>query len=676
MKTSLAVTAALLGSANGFSPVMHSQCMKTRLHSRMSLSDGNASEDVRAKAAAFSAALAIGLTPFVANAATPVNVPYSNLLGEIKNGEVERLVFASDEKSVLVTTSEGVQQVSSVLPSVQEKLIDLLVSSDVPFTVQPLPEPSALDAIFSVASRLAFPLFLLFLFLAPRLGGGSPMGGMGGGMFDVGKSKSKIQMEPETGVTFQDVAGCDGSKLELAEIVEFLKKPEKFAAVGAKPPRGVIMEGPPGTGKTLLAKAVAGEAGVPFISASGSEFVEMFVGVGASRIRDLFGQAKKSAPCIIFIDEIDAIGKSRAGGGGGTNGGGNDEREQTLNQILTEMDGFEGASGVVVVAATNRADVLDAALLRPGRFDRRVPVDLPDKSGRFDILKVHARSKPLDDSVDLKQIAARTTGFSGASLANLLNEAAIVAARREKTEISISEVEFAIDRLTVGMEKRTGMTNKKRQELVAYHEAGHAIMGAVTPGFDAVGKVTIVPRSNGAGGFTLFVPSEELQDSGMYSRRYLEAQLAVALGGRIAEQLVYGDSDITTGASGDLQRVADVARRMVTQWGFATDELGATAWEGPNGNGLGQPKMASAETEKRIDEQVEIIVRRAYDRCFECLSTNRNLLEQMKDTLLEEETIDYIGVMKLIKEYGVNIDESILEPPSQLKEMASAMVAA
>jgi len=337
------------------------------------------------------------------------------------------------------------------------------------------------------------------------------------------------------------------------------------------------------------------------------------------------------------------------------------------------MDGFEGSTGVVVVAATNRADVLDAALLRPGRFDRRVPVDLPDKTGRFEILKVHARSKPLDASVDLEKVAARTTGFSGASLANLLNEAAIVAARRERTDISISEVEFALDRLTVGMEKRTGMANIKRQELVAYHEAGHAIMGAVTPGFDAVGKVTIIPRSNGAGGFTLFVPSEELQDSGMYSRRYLEAQLAVALGGRIAEQLVYGDSDITTGASGDFQRVAQVARMMVTQWGFAIDELGATAWEGPNGNGMGQPRMASASTEKKIDEQVEIIVRRAYDRCFKCLSDNRNLLEEMKNTLILEETIDYLGVMKLIKEYGVNIDESILEIPPALQEVADAM---
>merc|ERR1719316_1451065 len=311
-------------------------------------------------------------------------------------------------------------------------------------------------------------------------------------------------MEPQTGVTFNDVAGCDGSKLELNEIVEFLKKPAKFSALGAKIPSGVIMEGPPGTGKTLLARAVAGEAGVPFISTSASEFVEMFVGVGASRVRDLFGQAKKNAPCIVFIDEIDAIGGKRAGGGGGMGGGGNDEREQTLNQILTEMDGFEGNSGVIVIAATNRADVLDNALVRPGRFDRRVPVDLPDVKGRLDILKVHARGKPLAPDFDLGIVAKRTTGFSGASLANLMNEAAIVAARNGKKEISYDEIDYAIDRQTVGMQKSTGMSFPARQRLVAYHEAGHAIMGLLTPDYDMVTKVTIVPRSNGAGGFTLF----------------------------------------------------------------------------------------------------------------------------------------------------------------------------
>merc|ERR1719460_723974 len=314
------------------------------------------------------------------------------------------------------------------------------------------------------------------------------------------------------------------------------------------------MEGPPGTGKTLLARAVAGEAGVPFVSASGSEFVEMFVGVGASRVRDLFGQAKKNAPCIVFIDEIDAIGGQR----GGNNGGGNNEREQTLNQILTEMDGFDGNSGVIVLAATNRADILDAALLRPGRFDRRVPVDLPDVKGRREILNVHVRGKPLASELDLDIIAKRTIGFSGASLANLMNEAAIVAARNNRTDIGYEEVDYAIDRVTVGMSKTTGTSFPSRQRLVAYHEAGHAVMGLLTPDYDMVTKVTIVPRTNGAGGFTLFTPSEERLESGMYSKRYLEGQLAVALGGRCAEEIIYGEDEVTTGASNDLQQVRSI----------------------------------------------------------------------------------------------------------------------
>merc|ERR1719409_2705536 len=439
-----------------------------------------------------------------------------------------------------------------------------------------------------------------------------------GQMGDVGKSKSKIQMEPQTGVTFDDVAGADGAKLELNEVVDFLKEPTKYSALGAKIPKGVIMEGPPGTGKTLLARAVAGEAGVPFISASGSEFVEMFVGVGASRVRDLFGQAKKNAPCIVFIDEIDAIGGARAGGqGGGMGGGGNDEREQTLNQILTEMDGFEGNSGVIVLAATNRADMLDPALTRPGRFDRRVPVDLPDVKGRLSILKVHARGKPLADELDLGIVAQRTTGFSGASLANLMNEAAIVAARNNKTAITYSEVDYAIDRVTVGMQKTTGMQFPDRQELVAYHEAGHAVMGLLTPDYDMVTKVTIVPRTNGAGGFTLFTPSEERLESGMYSKRYLEGQLAVALGGRIAEEIVFGSDEVTTGASNDLQQVRSIARRMVAQWGFGSNGLGGApvAWEAPEGNGMLGPKAASASTEAAIDAEVQRLVEAAYARC-------------------------------------------------------------
>merc|ERR1719261_1229326 len=332
-------------------------------------------------------------------------------------------------------------------------------------------------------------------------------------------------------------------------------------------------------GKTLLARAVAGEAGVPFISASGSEFVEMFVGVGAARIRSLFGEAKKNAPCIVFIDEIDAVGRQRAGSSRGGMGGGNDEREQTLNQILTEMDGFEGNSGVIVIAAINRADVLDAALIRPGRFDRRVPVDLPDKDGRLAILKVHVKGKPLEENVQLDLVAKRTIGFSGASLANLMNEAAIVAARNDKTAIGYEEIDYSIDRLTVGMVKETGTSFPNRQRLGAYHEAGHAVMGLLTPDYDNVNKVTILPRTNGAGGFTLFTPTEERMSSGMYSQRYLKGQLAVALAGRVVEEIVYGEDEITTGASGDLQQVRNIARRMVTQWGFAKDKLAPVAWE-------------------------------------------------------------------------------------------------
>merc|ERR1719382_2360816 len=468
------------------------------------------------------------------------------------------------------------------------------------------------------------------------------MGGPGGGMnpLDIGKSKSKIQMEPQTGVSFEDVAGCDASKLELTEVVEFLKNPSKFSALGAKIPRGVIMEGPPGTGKTLLARAVAGEAGVPFISASGSEFVEMFVGVGAARVRDLFGEAKKNAPCIVFIDEIDAVGRQRAGGGGRM-GGGNDEREQTLNQILTEMDGFAGNSGVIVLAATNRADVLDSALLRPGRFDRRVPVDLPDTEGRLEILKVHCRGKPLTDDLDLGMVAKRTTGFSGASLANLMNEAAIVAARRSKSAVGYEELDYAIDRVTVGMQETTGTSFPARQRLVAYHEAGHAVMGLLLPDYDQVTKVTIIPRTNGAGGFTLFTPSDEMAESGMYSKRYLEGQLAVALGGRVAEELVFGEEEVTTGASSDLQQVRNIARRMVAQWGFATDSLGAVAWETPEGNGMMGPRAASPATEAAIDVEVQALVSRAYKKTVRLLTEHRALMDEMVERLLEEETLDY-----------------------------------
>jgi len=636
----------------------------------------NLPDDLARRAVAMTAAAAMAFTPLAAQAA-PISVPYSTLVQEVASKQVEQLTFANDEKSVLLKTVDGVTQTSAILPSAQGAFVDLLIKNDVPFQASPGNDNKDMGGLGNILS-FAFPLLLLALFIGPRLnggagGGGGGGGGFGGGMnpFEMTKSKATLEMEPNTGVKFEDVAGCDGSKLELAEVVEFLTNPGKFEAVGAKAPRGILMEGPPGTGKTLLARAVAGEAGVPFISCSGSEFVEMFVGVGASRVRDIFGKAKKNAPCIIFMDEIDAVAKSRSGGGN-QGGGGNTEQEQTLNQILTEMDGFEGVSGVVVIAATNRADVLDPALLRPGRFDRRVPVDLPDRSGREAILKVHARNKPLDASVDLAIVAARTTGFSGASLMNLLNEAAIVTARRDKDEISISEVEYALDRLTVGMEKRTGMSSKDRQELVAYHEAGHALAAALTPGFDEVGKITIIPRSNGAGGFTLFLPSDEQQDSGMYTRRYLESRLVVALGGRVAEEIRYGMKDITTGASSDLQQVASLARNMVTQWGFASDELGQTAWETSN-TGYNAPKMASEKTQVRIDGQVELIVNKAHERCRKLLNDNRGLLDELTTTLIKEETIDTTRLNKLIADFGVANGEA---PPAEAAPVEAAPVVA
>jgi cell division protease FtsH len=400
----------------------------------------------------------------------------------------------------------------------------------------------------------------------------------------------------------------------------------------------------------------------------------MFVGVGASRVRDLFKKAKDNAPCIIFIDEIDAIGRQRAGGGGGGmgGGGGNDEREQTLNQILTEMDGFEGNSGVIVVAATNRGDVLDDALLRPGRFDRRVPVGLPDKEGRVEILKVHCRGKPLADGVSLDTIAARTTGFSGASLQNLMNEAAIYAARKNAEVIGFPDIDQAIDRVTVGLTKRTGLSNEKRQKLVAYHEAGHALMGVMTPEYDPVAKITILPRTNGAGGFTLFVPNEDRMDGGMYSLKYLKAQLAVALGGRVAEELIFGEDEVTTGASNDLQQVRSIARRMVTQWGFAGDVLGMTAWESGDGQGPFGRTNASEEKEALIDTEVSKLCKEAYDTTMRVCSQHRDILDEVVKRLLEKETIDGFELAEIVEEKTGEVAPAYASIPASVRESLQA----
>jgi cell division protease FtsH len=505
-------------------------------------------------------------------------------------------------------------------------------------------------------------LFAGLFFLSRRAGGAGGPRGPGGAM-GFGKSKAEIQMVPDTGVTFDDVAGCDGAKLELMEVVDFLKQPEAYTKNGCQIPRGVILDGPPGTGKTLLAKAVAGEAGVPFISISGSEFVEMFVGVGASRVRDIFGQAKKNAPCIIFIDEIDAVGRQRGAGFAG----GNDEREQTVNQILVEMDGFDGNPGVITIAATNRIDILDQALLRPGRFDRKVTVNLPDFKGRTRILGVHSRGKPLEPDVDLEAISRRTPGYSGAQLENLMNEAAISAARKAKNTIGWEEIDGAVDRIMVGLEKKGGNPNVKQKELVAYHEAGHAIVGALVPDYDQVQKITIIPRSNGAGGLTFFAPQESRLESGMYSKQYLESQLAVALGGRLAEEIIYGEDMVTTGASNDIQQVANIAKRMVKEWGMS-DKVGRVALSDGSRGGpfmgrmmLQRPTQWGNKILGTVEEEVERLVNNSYLIAKEILIDNKDLLEHCAKTLIEQEVVSAEEFQMMLVEFNAKtVDYKIL----------------
>ena len=558
---------------------------------------------------------------------------YSQFITDVEQGKIESVVISSDKSVARFASSDGsASRIEVNLPQ-DPGLVKVLTDNNVDITVQPTQDESALVRLFSA---LVIPVLLLvalfFLFRRAQNGPGSQA-------MNFGKSKARVQMEPQTQVTFGDVAGIDQAKLELTEVVDFLKNADRFTAIGAKIPKGVLLVGPPGTGKTLLAKAVAGEAGVPFFSISGSEFVEMFVGVGASRVRDLFEQAKSNAPCIVFIDEIDAVGRQRGAG----LGGGNDEREQTLNQLLTEMDGFEGNTGIIIIAATNRPDVLDAALLRPGRFDRQVVVDRPDYAGRLEILNVHSRGKSFSQDVDLEKIARRTPGFTGADLSNLLNEAAILAARRNLTEIAMDEVNDAIDRILAGPEKKDRVMSEKRKTLVAYHEAGHALVGALMPDYDPVQKISIIPRGR-AGGLTWFTPSEERLESGLYSRSYLQNQMAVALGGRLAEEIIFGDEEVTTGASNDLQQVARVARQMVTQFGMS-DKLGPVALGRQQGNpflgrDIASERDFSEKTAASIDSEVRILVDQAYDRCKQVLVENRHILDKLADMLVDKETVD------------------------------------
>jgi len=571
---------------------------------------------------------------------------YSEFINAVEKKSIGSVSISADRARARFTDSEG-GQVTVNLPN-DPDLISTLERNNVDIRVFPQNDDSVIVRLFST---LLIPVLLLVvLFFVLRRAQSGP----GSQAMNFGKSKARVQMEPQTQVTFGDVAGIEQAKLELTEVVDFLKNADRFTAVGAKIPKGVLLVGPPGTGKTLLARAVAGEAGVPFFSISGSEFVEMFVGVGASRVRDLFEQAKNNAPCIVFIDEIDAVGRQRGAG----LGGGNDEREQTLNQLLTEMDGFEGNTGIIIIAATNRPDVLDSALLRPGRFDRQVVVDRPDFSGRLEILKVHARGKTFAKDVDLEKIARRTPGFTGADLSNLLNEGAILAARRNLTEISMDEVNDAIDRVLAGPEKKDRVMSEKRKELVAYHEAGHALVGALMPDYDPIQKISIIPRGR-AGGLTWFTPSEERLESGLYSRAYLQNQMAVALGGRIAEEVIYGDEEVTTGASNDLQQVARVARQMITRFGMS-DALGPVALGRQQGNMfLGRDIAAerdfSEETAAVIDEEVRKLVDQAYQRAKQVLVENRAVLDKLAGMLVEKETVDAEELQTLLNSNPVRM---------------------
>ncbi|NET41336.1 ATP-dependent zinc metalloprotease FtsH2 [Okeania sp. SIO2B3] len=539
-----------------------------------------------------------------------------------------------------------VQRLRVDLPANSPDLISRLREANISFDSHP---PRNEGAIWGLLGNLIFPVLLIVgLFFLFRRSSNVP-GGPGQAM-NFGKSKARFSMEAKTGVLFDDVAGVDEAKEELQEVVTFLKKPERFTAVGARIPKGVLLVGPPGTGKTLLAKAIAGEAGVPFFSISGSEFVEMFVGVGASRVRDLFKKAKENAPCIIFIDEIDAVGRQRGAG----IGGGNDEREQTLNQLLTEMDGFEGNTGIIIIAATNRPDVLDSALLRPGRFDRQVGVDAPDIKGRLSILEVHARNKKISEEVSLDAIARRTPGFTGADLANLLNEAAILTARRRKEAITMPEIDDAVDRVVAGMEG-TPLMDGKSKRLIGYHEIGHAIVGTLIKDHDPVQKVTLIPRGQ-ARGLTWFMPSE---DQGLISRSQILARITGALGGRAAEKVIFGDAEVTTGAGNDLQQVTGMARQMVTRYGMS--DLGPMSLETQQSEVfLGRDLMTrseySDEIASRIDDQVRTIVEHCYEHACNIMREHRVVIDRLVDLLVEKETIDGDEFRQIVAEY-TNVPE-------------------
>ena len=587
-------------------------------------------------------------TPAIAQAQNRDNpLTYSQLLKKIDDGEVEEVDIDETQRVARVRLEgqkKGAPMIEvPILERNPELLTRLQDRKNIKYDLQRTSDNSAVIGV--VANLLLFILLIAGLLLILRRSTNSP-GGPGQAM-SFGKSRARFSMEAKTGVLFDDVAGIEEAKEELQEVVTFLKKPERFTAVGARIPKGVLLVGPPGTGKTLLAKAIAGEAGVPFFSISGSEFVEMFVGVGASRVRDLFKKAKENAPCIVFIDEIDAVGRQRGTG----IGGGNDEREQTLNQLLTEMDGFEGNTGIIIIAATNRPDVLDTALLRPGRFDRQVIVDLPSYKGRLGILEVHARNKKLAPEISLEAIARRTPGFSGADLANLLNESAILTARRRKEAVTMLEVDDALDRLTIGL-KLVPRIDGKVKWMTAYHEVGHALVATMCKHASPVDKVTIIPRSGGVEGFTSFLPDEDMIDSeGLLSRAVLIDRITVALGGRAAEVEIYGADEIDAGAVSDIKSVTNLARKMVTMYGMS--DLGALALEAPShdvflGRGWSERADYSEEVAAKIDRQVRAIACHGYEEARRIIRADRALIDRLVEVLLEQETIDGEEFRKLV----------------------------